>query len=85
MYSKVLRSTGEKEQGVEEGKVGPKQSTDERSMWAPEGSALQAEGTAPGWHRIVWEAGVGEKVDPQLRFHQQKPGNKATGFRCHVY
>lgn len=59
MYSKVLRSTGEKEQGVEEGKVGPKQSTDERSMWAPEGSALQAEGTAPGWHRIVWEAGVG--------------------------
>lgn len=36
-------------------KVSPKQSTDERSMWAPEGSALQAEGTAPGWDRTVWE------------------------------
>lgn len=46
---------GEVEQGVEEGKVSPKQNIDERSMWALEGRAIQAEGTAPGWDRAAWE------------------------------
>lgn len=44
-------------------KVSPKQNTDERSMWALEGRAIQAEGTAPSWDRAAGSSGeTGEKT-----------------------